>query len=181
MLVSLQFPDNFHRITRGPRRPRVLGLCLTAALAVALAACSPSKPAPSVNVVGQPVQLGGQEVTIWSIAARSYVGDPAKPVRVKDGEVLILIRYDLHNTGSAPLVVASAPQVSLIDPTGGVHPSDPDLTKAYLSTSELKDAAPSLAPGATARQAVVFDVSASSYPRGWAIIVGDKTHRVEPG
>ena len=179
MRISLQSTDG---LSRAKARRRPLTMLLGAALAVVAASCSPggaSDPGPTSNAIGQPLKLGDQEFTVWSVSAHDYVGSPSQPVRAKDGDVLIAVRYELHNVGSGPLLVSGARQVSLIDPGGVAHPADPALTAAYLSTSELKDASPTLAAGATAKEVEVFEAPIASYPRGWAIGIGDKTHRVE--
>ncbi len=177
---SLQSSDNVPDSPSRARRSRVLAWIAPVFLAGLLAACGPAKdPGPTETAIGQSLKLGDQEFTVWSVSAHSYVGQPSQPVRAKDGEVLIAVRYELRNDGNKPLTVSTARPLLLIDPSGGPHPGDPALTAAYLSTSELKDNAPTLAAGASAKQVEVFSAPVSSYPRGWAVGIGDKTHRVE--
>ncbi len=177
---SLQSSDNVPDSSSRARRPRALAWIAPVFFAGILAACGPAKdPGPTETAIGQSLKLGDQEFTVWSVSAHSYVGQPSQPVRAKDGEVLIAVRYELHNNADKPLTVSTARPLLLIDPSGAPHPGDPALTAAYLSTSELKDNAPTLAAGASVKQVEVFSAPVSSYPHGWAVGIGDKTHRVE--
>ncbi len=177
---SLQSSDNVPRSPSRARRSRALAWIAPAVLAGLLAACGPAKdPGPTDTSIGQPLKLGDQEYTVWSVSAHDYVGQPSKPVRAKDGQVLIAIRYELRNDGGKPLTVSTARPVLLIDPSGVSQPGDPALTAAYLSASSLKDNAPTLESGSSAKQVAVFSVPISSYPHGWAAGIGDKTHKVE--
>ncbi len=182
MHCSLQSSDNLHPVRRRGRPGAPAGVVAAALVGLLLAACSPggvASPKPTTSSIGQAVTLGGEEFTVWSVSAHSYVGPPAQPLRAKDGDVLIVVRYEVHNLGSKPLAAASARQVSMVDPQGVVLAPDPKLTAAYLSTSQLKDAAPEIASDGTAKLARVFETPVATYPRGWAIVIGDKTHRVE--
>ena len=182
MHCNLQSPDNLHPVRRRGRPGAAVGVIAAALLGLPLAACSPggaSNPKPTSSSIGQAVALGGEEYTVWSVSAHSYVGPPAQPLRAKAGDVLIVVRYEVHNLGGKPLAAASALQVSMVDPQGVVVAPDPTLTAAYLSTSELKDATPNVAAGERVKLARVFETPVATYPHGWAIVIGDKTHRVE--
>lgn len=129
---------------------------------------------PAAYVIGQPLDIGDFRVTITGVSERDAVGRSIVREQASAGGVLVVVEYTVENISDRPKAAYQLPAPSLIGPNNVVYDKDLGKTAAYASEGELDSKAMSdLNPGIRVTNAVVFEVSKTSFDRGsWVLGLG---------
>lgn len=153
------------------------------ASAILLTGCGPtsegatseatSEPAPETKIyaVGESVKAGEFEFTLRSVEERAKASDNPFADPAGPGEVFVVAKLAIKNTGSKPADTSDAPEVQLLDPNGTAYSED-TMNSSLASTDEGLDVQSEINPGVTYRSAVAWKVAKGAFdPTTWKIVV----------
>lgn len=154
------------------------------AATLALGACgpageaAPSTQAPAEKVsLGQPIETGKTQVVVTAMEQRDVVGIQYAEERASDGATLVVIKFNVKNTGDKPVSMFEQPTLTLLDDKGVEYSSDIAKTSAFTMEGDVNTKVMSdLNPGITTQGVEVFEVAKDRFnPATWtAKVSGSK-------
>jgi len=155
-------------------------LFLSFGAAVTLSSCgnpsssaSTSSESPQSFQIGDPVRVGGAEITVTDVFQRNDVGrgNQFAYTQAADGGVLIVVHTKIRNIGDTPLKAYNFPDIFLLDENGTKYKEDAGKKAAYAVEYESnKKLVSDLNPDISVNDAAVFEVSKSRFNQStWVV------------
>lgn len=101
--------------------------------------------------MGQPVEAGKTQVVVTAMEQRDKVGIQYAEERASDGATLVVVKFNVKNTGDKPVSMFEQPTVTLVDDKGVEYSADIAKTSAFtmegaVNTKVMSDLNPGDVP-----------------------------------